>query len=58
MYRTFNMGLGFTLAVPPDAADAALAMLRRHYPGALRIGRAVADPLRRITIPAPGVVLE
>lgn len=58
MYRTFNMGLGFTLAVPPAEADAALAILRRHYPGALRIGCAVSDPLRRITLPALDVVLQ
>lgn len=57
LYRTFNMGLGFTLAVPPEAAEATLAILRRHHSGALRLGRAVADPLRRIAVPPRGLTL-
>jgi phosphoribosylformylglycinamidine cyclo-ligase len=50
MYRVFNMGVGFTLAVPADQADTALALLRPAHPGARIIGRAVDDPAGQITL--------
>ena len=50
MYRVFNMGVGFALAVPAAQADTALALLRPTLPGAQIIGRAVDDPIRQITL--------
>jgi phosphoribosylformylglycinamidine cyclo-ligase len=41
MYEVFNMGCGFCVVVPPDQEAAALELLRAHYPGAKRVGRAV-----------------
>jgi phosphoribosylformylglycinamidine cyclo-ligase len=57
MYRVFNMGIGFCLAVPPQQAEAALGLLRGHYPGAMRLGYAVADPDRKIVLEPLGVTL-
>jgi phosphoribosylformylglycinamidine cyclo-ligase len=37
-YRVFNMGCGFVAAVAADDADAALALLAGHHPGAAAIG--------------------
>jgi phosphoribosylformylglycinamidine cyclo-ligase len=42
MHQVFNMGCGFCVVVPEADAEAALALLSPHYPGAGRIGRAVA----------------
>ncbi len=39
MHRTFNMGLGMTIAVPPDAADATVALLAGS--GARVVGKLV-----------------
>ncbi|HEX5761705.1 MAG TPA: phosphoribosylformylglycinamidine cyclo-ligase [Solirubrobacterales bacterium] len=41
MHDVFNMGCGFCCVVAADDADAALELLRRHYPDAKRVGRAV-----------------
>ncbi|HWM63724.1 MAG TPA: phosphoribosylformylglycinamidine cyclo-ligase [Solirubrobacterales bacterium] len=41
MHDVFNMGCGFCCVVAPGDLDAALDLLRRHYPSAARIGRAV-----------------
>ena len=41
MYRTFNMGLGLVLSVPPDAADAVAAAIASTGEQVQRIGRAV-----------------
>jgi phosphoribosylformylglycinamidine cyclo-ligase len=38
MYDVFNMGCGFCVVVPASDESAALGLLRRHYPGAQRIG--------------------
>jgi len=38
MYRTFNCGIGMVVIVPPDGADAALAMLRSRGETASVIG--------------------
>jgi phosphoribosylformylglycinamidine cyclo-ligase len=40
MHEVFNMGCGFCAVVAADDEERALAMLRAHYPGAKRIGRA------------------
>jgi phosphoribosylformylglycinamidine cyclo-ligase len=39
MYEVFNMGCGFVSVVAAADEDAALELLRRHYPAAKRIGR-------------------
>jgi phosphoribosylformylglycinamidine cyclo-ligase len=41
MYDIFNMGCGFCCVVPVDHEDAAVELMRRHYPAAKRIGRTV-----------------
>jgi phosphoribosylformylglycinamidine cyclo-ligase len=43
MHEVFNMGCGFCVVVSTDDEDAALGMLRAHYPEAKCIGRATAD---------------
>jgi phosphoribosylformylglycinamidine cyclo-ligase len=43
MYDVFNMGCGFCVVVPPADEEAALSLLRAHYPAARRIGRATGD---------------
>ena len=43
MYEVFNMGCGFCCVVAARDEDAALELLRRHYPDAKRIGRATGD---------------
>jgi phosphoribosylformylglycinamidine cyclo-ligase len=44
MHDVFNMGCGFCCVVAaPDEANA-LELLRRHHPGAKRIGRATPEP--------------
>jgi len=44
MHEVFNMGCGFCLVVAAADERAALEMLRTHYPGAHRIGRAINGP--------------
>ncbi|MDX6626354.1 MAG: phosphoribosylformylglycinamidine cyclo-ligase [Solirubrobacterales bacterium] len=41
MHGVFNMGCGFCVVVPAAEGDAALSLLRAHYPAAKRIGQAV-----------------
>jgi phosphoribosylformylglycinamidine cyclo-ligase len=41
MSDVFNMGCGFCLVVAPSDEGAAVESVRRHYPGAKRIGRTV-----------------
>jgi phosphoribosylformylglycinamidine cyclo-ligase len=40
MYEVFNMGCGFCCVVAAGDEDAALDLLRRHYPEARRVGHA------------------
>jgi phosphoribosylformylglycinamidine cyclo-ligase len=42
MHEVFNMGCGFCCVVAAGDEAAALELLRRHYPDAKRVGRAVA----------------
>jgi phosphoribosylformylglycinamidine cyclo-ligase len=44
MHEVFNMGCGFCAVVAPGDEEAALSLLREHYPAAKRVGRAVAGP--------------
>jgi hypothetical protein len=48
MYRVFNMGVGFCVVAPPAAAAQVHAIARQHGVTAYQLGRAVADPQRRI----------
>ncbi|MSS70027.1 MAG: phosphoribosylformylglycinamidine cyclo-ligase [Candidatus Latescibacteria bacterium] len=41
MYRVFNMGIGFVVAVPPDRAEETLALLKAQGERAYRIGAVV-----------------
>ena len=43
MHEVFNMGCGFCCVVAAGDEDAALGLLRRHYPDAKRIGCATGD---------------
>lgn len=51
MYRTFNMGMGFVAVVAADAADATLALLRKHVDydvavvGRVARGKGVVHPV-------------
>ena len=46
MHEVFNMGCGFCVVVAEGDEDAAIELLRGHYSGAKRIGRAVAGQRR------------
>jgi phosphoribosylformylglycinamidine cyclo-ligase len=46
MSEVFNMGCGFCVVVPEGDAEAALSMLRNHYPASKWIGRATDGPRR------------
>jgi phosphoribosylformylglycinamidine cyclo-ligase len=48
MYQVFNMGIGFCLVTAPDAAEQVRTMAHQHGVVAYYLGRAVADPARRI----------
>jgi phosphoribosylformylglycinamidine cyclo-ligase len=50
MGEVFNMGCGFCVLVAEGDEDAALSLLREHYPGAKRVGAAVEGP-RGLTRP-------
>jgi phosphoribosylformylglycinamidine cyclo-ligase len=48
MYEVFNMGCGFCVVVPDEDEEAALEVLRGHYPEARRIGQVTAGEARVI----------
>jgi phosphoribosylformylglycinamidine cyclo-ligase len=50
MLRTFNCGIGFVIAVPADAAEAAMRTLQSLGEAPVRIGRIVPEDTR----PGPG----
>jgi phosphoribosylformylglycinamidine cyclo-ligase len=56
MFSTFNMGIGFCIVMPEQAVDQVIAIVGAHGKRAQRIGRAVADRERRITLPQYGLV--
>jgi phosphoribosylformylglycinamidine cyclo-ligase len=56
LWGVFNMGCGFIAVVPESSANAAVALLAAHHPGAARIGAVTADP-GRVGIPPRGVEL-
>jgi phosphoribosylformylglycinamidine cyclo-ligase len=51
MYQVYNMGVGFCLVVAPADADRTLDILRERQTEAAVLGRAVADPERRVRLP-------
>jgi phosphoribosylformylglycinamidine cyclo-ligase len=51
MFEVFNMGIGFCYVVDPAAADLTLSILQQHGRQAQPIGRAVADPEKKVRIP-------
>jgi phosphoribosylformylglycinamidine cyclo-ligase len=55
MYRVFNMGVGFCLVVPPNAADEALRWLTNAGAECWRIGEATADEDRTVLIEPLGL---
>jgi phosphoribosylformylglycinamidine cyclo-ligase len=56
MFEVFNMGIGFCYVVAADAVDATLAILKAHGRSAQPIGYAVADPEKKVRIPARNLV--
>lgn len=60
MYVTFNMGVGFCLAVPPDEARLAIEIAGRHGVEAWRIGYAVprVGPRSRVLVASRQLELE
>ncbi|MEA2266046.1 MAG: phosphoribosylformylglycinamidine cyclo-ligase [Solirubrobacteraceae bacterium] len=55
-YRVFNMGCGFAVVVAPADADAAVALLAAHHPGARPIGRVTAAA-GAVSLPGLGATL-
>ncbi|MBI3089471.1 MAG: phosphoribosylformylglycinamidine cyclo-ligase [Candidatus Tectomicrobia bacterium] len=58
MHSVFNMGVGFCAVVAEGDADLALELLKERGRGCWRIGTVVADPERRVRIPAKNLVSE
>lgn len=56
MYAVFNMGIGFCVTVPPEQADAVIAIASRHGTPAWRLGQAGRDPERRVRLVPAGLV--
>lgn len=56
MFRVFNMGTGFCVVVDPGDAAHVTEIAGRHGKTAAVIGRAVADPERRVWIVPKGLV--
>jgi len=50
MFQVYNMGIGFCLVVEPDDVDTTLEIVRRHGRRASVIGRAIADPEKRVRV--------
>lgn len=56
MYEIFNMGIGFCVVVDDGAAESVLSILKSHGRDARRIGYAVADSDRKVTLSKQGLV--
>lgn len=56
MFLAYNMGIGFTITVGAEDEARVLEVAKRHGFGCERIGTAVADPGRKIKLPAYGLV--
>lgn len=55
MYQVFNMGTGLVCVTAADAAERALGLLRRHHPGAARIG-SITREAGMVVLPRAGLV--
>jgi phosphoribosylformylglycinamidine cyclo-ligase len=55
MYTTFNMGVGFCIVVAEADLERTLGLLRPLEPDTMVLGRAVADPERKMVLPGPGL---
>lgn len=58
MYRVFNMGVGFCVALSPEAMDRARATATAAGIDSWVLGEAVADPQRRIWLEPMRLVSE
>ena len=58
MYRTFNMGVGFCLAVDPEQADEVIAISKLHGTHASRIGTVVKERGIRIKTDSGDIWVE
>jgi phosphoribosylformylglycinamidine cyclo-ligase len=56
MYSVFNMGIGFCAVVAAEDADRAVSILSSHGKKAHRIGHAISDAKRRVTLTKQGLV--
>src|SRR6266705_2091067 len=56
MHAVYNMGIGFCAVVAPEDADRAVGILGSNGKRAHRIGHAVSDARRRVTLPKQGLV--
>jgi phosphoribosylformylglycinamidine cyclo-ligase len=56
MRTVFNMGIGFAVTVAPSDAESALRTIHATGLEAWPIGRAVADPERRVRLPREGLI--
>jgi phosphoribosylformylglycinamidine cyclo-ligase len=50
MYKVFNMGIGFCVALPEGEVDRAISIAEGSGFEAFRMGRAVRDPERRVVL--------
>jgi phosphoribosylformylglycinamidine cyclo-ligase len=57
MWGIFNMGCGFCVVVPEEAADETVAVLEARHPGTARIG-ALSDDAGAVDVPGAGVRLS
>ena len=57
MHRTFNMGMGMTIAVSKDAAGSVESWLSKRLPGCKRVGF-VHDEGRKVTHINPEIIFE
>ena len=55
LYAAYNMGVGFTVTCRPGGEARAIEVAARHGVEAWVIGRAVASPERRVTLPGAGI---
>ena len=58
MYEVFNMGVGFAVVVPPDQADAVIAIYQKHGMESWKLGHAIADSRKRVWLRPIGLVGE
>jgi phosphoribosylformylglycinamidine cyclo-ligase len=56
MYSVFNMGIGFCAIVAQEDADRAVSILSSNGKKAHRIGHAVSDAKRRVTLTKQGLI--